>query len=214
MSPIDGIHGWFRKDKGGQRCVSVYRRDDDGAVERGKRYRDGRGALSGLAAASAVSVVVVVMLVVAAVVVAFRFAFEKQPQELERNTVDECRRVHLPSLNGIKSVSAASNSAADDNLLMTPTPPSPATSSTPTAFPSLLGLQPMTTVGRAHHPRFFVRRRTGPHPMATVATVHRQPRLLLQSWWPKPYTAGKSLVNGSSSLIYNDIFVNVKMKAF
>lgn len=70
----------------------MYRRDDDGAVERGKRYRDGRGALSGLAAASAVSVVVVVMLVVAAVVVAFRFAFEKQPQELERNTVDECRR--------------------------------------------------------------------------------------------------------------------------
>jgi len=55
----------------------MYRRDDDGAVARGKRYRDGRGALSGLAAASAVSATVVVVVVV--VVVAFRLAFEEQP---------------------------------------------------------------------------------------------------------------------------------------
>jgi len=70
------------------------------------------------------------------------------------------RSVHLPSLNGIKSVSAASDSAADDSLLVTPTPPpSPPAPSPPTAPPSLLGLQPMMAVGRAHHPRFFLHRR-------------------------------------------------------
>lgn len=83
------------------------------------------------------------------------------------------RSVHLPSLNGIKSVSAASDSAAEDSLLVTsPPPPSPPTPSPPTAPPSLLGLQPMTTVGRVHHPRFFLRRpTTGLHPMATTVAI-------------------------------------------
>lgn len=44
-----------------QLCYNVmYRRDDNGADARGKRYRDGRGALSDLAAASAVVVAAVV----------------------------------------------------------------------------------------------------------------------------------------------------------
>lgn len=67
-----------------------------GRVARGKRYGDGRGALSGLAATSTVAAAAEVCAwAVVAVVVGFRFAYEEQPLKSV-----ECSRVPSVTVAG------------------------------------------------------------------------------------------------------------------